>query len=118
MAKLKAEAAGKTSASKILADYGNHSFMTAYRTGDGEAEVHEKTVDHFVVQVGEAQLQVGGTVVEPKTTGPGEIRGKAIQGGEIINMKPGDIIHIPANTPHQVLIKKGEFLYSVIKVKQ
>jgi quercetin dioxygenase-like cupin family protein len=32
-------------------------------------------------------------------------------------MKVGDVVHIPANTPHQLLVKK-EFLYFVVKVDQ
>jgi quercetin dioxygenase-like cupin family protein len=34
-----------------------------------------------------------------------------------VSLKLGDIVHIPANTPHQLLVKKN-FTYFVIKVKQ
>ena len=110
--------AGK-SAAEPLADWGNHLAMVSYREADGEAEVHEKVVDIFVAQAGAATVVVGGKTVEPRNTGAGEIRGKTIQGGVRQKMAPGDVVHIPQNTPHQVLVEKGKsFTYFVIKVNQ
>jgi mannose-6-phosphate isomerase-like protein (cupin superfamily) len=109
----------KKSASESLAKWDNHWTMIAHREGDGEAEVHEKVVDFFIPQEGEATLVVGGAVVEPRNTGPGEVRGKSIQGGATQKIKPGDIIHIPKNTPHQVLMGGAkQFTYFVIKVQE
>ena len=51
----------------------------AHREGSGEAELHETQADVFVVQSGEATLVIGGTVVDPKTTVPNEIRGPSIK---------------------------------------
>ena len=100
-----------------LAAFGNHSTLVGHRAGDGESELHETQADFFVVQSGEATLVVGGEVVEGKTTAPGEIRGTAIKGGERKPLVPGDIVHIPAKVPHQVLVAAGkEFTYFVIKV--
>jgi mannose-6-phosphate isomerase-like protein (cupin superfamily) len=104
-------------ASEPLGSWGNHSSALTVRRNNGEAELHEKVVDYFFAQSGEATLIVGGKVIEPRTTGPGEIRGKGIEGGEKHPLKPGDIVHIPANTPHQVLVAK-EFVYYMIKVQQ
>jgi hypothetical protein len=76
----------KMSAQKIatqsLAGYGNHSFLIAHREGDGEAEWHETQNDVMVIESGEATLVVGGTVMDPRTTAPHEIRGPSIRGGE------------------------------------
>jgi mannose-6-phosphate isomerase-like protein (cupin superfamily) len=100
-----------------LAAFGNHSTLVAHREADGESELHESQADFFVVQSGEATLVVGGEVVEGKTTAPGEIRGTSIKGGERKPLAPGDIVHIPAKMPHQVLVAAGkEFTYFVIKV--
>ncbi len=44
----------------------------------GVPEVHADWADHFVVTEGEATLIVGGTVTNPRQTGPGETRGTAI----------------------------------------
>ncbi len=57
-----------------VASWGNHSLLAIRRDGDGEAEVHDTQVDVIFVKSGEGTLILGGTVVEPRTTGPGEIR--------------------------------------------
>ena len=101
-----------------IASYPNHYALMAHREGDGEAELHEKMADLFVVQSGEGTLVVGGTVPGGKTTAPGEIRGPSIQGGEHKKLGPGDVVHIPANVPHQVLVAPGkQFTYFVMKVE-
>ena len=102
---------------KSLGTYGNHYMGISRREGDGSAEVHETQVDVWIVQAGEATLIVGGTMVQPKTVKPHEIRGPSIDGGEIKQLTPGDIIHIPAKVPHQLKIAPGKtFTYLVIKV--
>ncbi len=107
----------KKSASEPLGNFGNHSFSLAYRESDGEAEVHEGWNDIFVAESGTATLVVGGEVVGARTTGPGEIRGTSITGGTKVTLSPGDIVHIPANTPHQMLLgPNGKFAYFVMKM--
>ena len=103
-------------AAQQLGDWGSHTAMIGRRTGDGEAELHEGMVDFFVVESGEATLVVGGTIPNPRTTGPGEIRGPAVEGGERLPLRTGDIVRIPTKVPHQLLVAK-DFLYYVIKVK-
>jgi quercetin dioxygenase-like cupin family protein len=56
-------------------------------------------------------------VVSPHTEKPGEIRGSSIEGGDRHILGTGDIIHIPAGVPHQLLIDKQKpFTYFVVKV--
>ena len=95
--------------------WGNHSMLAIRRDGDGEAEVHDTQVDVVFVRSGEGTLILGGTVVEPRTTGPGEIRGKSITGGVSKKMAAGDVIHIPAKIPHQMLVPKT-LTFEVLKV--
>ena len=93
--------------------------LHAHREGPGEAELHETQADIFIVQSGEATLKVGGTVVSPKTTAPNEIRGPSISGGEEKKLGAGDVVHIPAKIPHQLLLDAGkQFTYAVVKVDQ
>src|SRR5437588_12341981 len=66
-------------ASQPLGNYGNHTLSIIHREGSGEAELHETQADLFVVQSGEATLVVGGSVVDPKTTAPNEVRGPSIK---------------------------------------
>ncbi len=103
-------------ASQPLANYGNHNATISHREGDGVAELHENQNDIFVVQTGEATLVIGGEIVDPKSTGPGEVRGPSIKNGTKKTLKPGDIVHIPVKTPHQLLVGK-EFTYFVVKVE-
>ena len=98
-----------------LAKFDNHTFSMSKREGDGEAEVHEKVADVFMGVSGEATLVVGGKVKSPRTTGPGEVRGPSIEGGEKHTLGVGDVVHIPANVPHQLLVSKT-YTYFVIKV--
>lgn len=107
-------------ATEQFGKFGKHSAMVAYREASGEAEVHEVVADIFIVEAGEATLVVGGKVLGGKTTGPGEIRGKSIEGGVKKKLLPGDVVNIPANLPHQVLLAPGAkpFTYMIVKIEK
>jgi len=108
----------KKVATEQLNSFGNHTTMIAHREGDGEAEIHDKMADLFVVQSGEATLVIGGTVPGAKVTAPGETRGPSISGGEKKKLGPGDVVHIPATVPHQMLVAPGkQVTYFVMKVE-
>ena len=98
-----------------VGNWGNHSLLAIRREADGEAEVHDTQVDVIFVKSGEGTLVLGGTVVEPRTTAPGETRGKSIKGGVSKKMAAGDVIHIPAKIPHQMLVPKA-LSFEVVKV--
>jgi mannose-6-phosphate isomerase-like protein (cupin superfamily) len=105
-------------ATQQLTDFGTHLTMMAHRQTDGEAEIHEGVSDVFYVISGEGTLVVGGKVIGAKSTGPGELRGTSIQGGVPKKLAAGDIVNIPAKTPHQTLVKAGQKItYFVVKVK-
>jgi mannose-6-phosphate isomerase-like protein (cupin superfamily) len=103
--------------SKQLAKFANHYTMLAHREGKGSAEVHETEADVFIVEAGTAKLTYGGKVVNPKITAPHEIRGSSIAGGTEKTLNVGDIVHIPAKTPHQLTVSGGSFSYFVLKVQ-
>src|SRR6185436_18586757 len=98
-----------------VANWGNHALLAIRREGDGEAEIHETQVDVIFVKSGEGTLILGGTMVEPRTSAPGEIRAKSIKGGVSKKMAAGDVIHIPAKIPHQMLVPKS-LTIEVVKV--
>jgi mannose-6-phosphate isomerase-like protein (cupin superfamily) len=115
--KLAAKMNEKKLASEQLATFGNHLTMIAHREADGEAEVHDTQADFFVVQSGAATLLLGGEVVGGRTTAPGETRAPSIKGGSKHAISTGDVVHIPAKIPHQLLLPAGKkFDYFVIKV--
>jgi mannose-6-phosphate isomerase-like protein (cupin superfamily) len=117
--KLEAKAAGTGLASETVKKYATDYSMLAYRSKSGQAEQHEKFADFYVVLTGEATLVSGGQMVNGKTTEPGELRGDSIQGGKETKLVKGDIIHIPANIPHQLVLAKGAtFQYFIVKVQE
>jgi mannose-6-phosphate isomerase-like protein (cupin superfamily) len=104
-------------ASKDLQRYGNHYTMLAYRSETGSSEIHEHEADILIVEDGDASIVTGGKMIGGHLQKPGEIRGRSIEGGEKRPLKTGDIIHIPAGMPHQILISRGKpITYFVVKV--
>jgi len=98
-----------------VATWGNHGLLIVRREGDGAVEVHETQVDVITVVSGEGTLVVGGTLADGKTTPPNEIRGKSLNGGVRHPMAVGDVFHIPAKIPHQMLVPKS-MIIQVVKV--
>jgi mannose-6-phosphate isomerase-like protein (cupin superfamily) len=99
-----------------VANWGNHALLLVRREGDGEAEIHETQVDVITVVSGEGTLIVGGKAVDAHPTTAGEIRGKSITGGTSHPMATGDVFHIPAKVPHQMLVPKS-LVIEVVKVE-
>jgi mannose-6-phosphate isomerase-like protein (cupin superfamily) len=119
MEALKAKAAATGGAADTLATYNNHHTMLSYRTKDGTAEIHARYADMFYIVRGKATLITEGTLEGGHEESPGEVRGRNVAGGKTTMLGEGDIVHIPAGTPHQLLIAPGEeLLYYVIKIKE
>lgn len=95
----------------------NYQFHAARKTASGEAEVHLHETDIFHIAEGAATLVTGGTVVDPRTTAPGEIRGTSISNGEKTRLTKGDVVIIPKGVPHWLTEVEGTFLYHVVKVR-
>jgi quercetin dioxygenase-like cupin family protein len=79
---------------------GAFQILTSHRIEPGLVEVHAHYGDIMYVVEGSATVVTGGTVVDGKTTAPGEIRGKSIAGGNTNHLVPGDVLVIQAGTPH------------------
>jgi mannose-6-phosphate isomerase-like protein (cupin superfamily) len=82
----------------ILNDHG--LIILAQRRGAGEVELHEKTNHVFIIVEGEAEFVVGGTMVDAKQTAPDQRRAPSSRGGQTYHLTKGDVITIPAKTPH------------------
>jgi mannose-6-phosphate isomerase-like protein (cupin superfamily) len=112
-------AKGEGSASETLEKYPHHYTMLAFRTRNGGGEVHQNFADIFYILDGHATVLTGGEVVESKTSAPGEIRGASVKAGERQEVRAGDVVHIPAGTPHQMLVADGDSVtYFVVKVEE
>lgn len=113
------QAKAKGSGGAVLGSYGSHAIQLSARTASGGAEVHAHFDDVMLVTEGSATLVTGGTVVDGHTNSEGETRGTSIKDGVSQTISVGDVIHVPAGTPHQLLITPGTTYSSlVIKVKE
>lgn len=90
---------------------------TSRRLQAGEAEVHTLDTDVFYVLAGSATLVTGGMMVGGREVGPYEFRGSAIEGGQEQRITPGDVVVIPAGTPHWFKAVNGPVTYYTVKAR-
>jgi mannose-6-phosphate isomerase-like protein (cupin superfamily) len=74
--------------------------VLAQRREAGAVEYHDHTNHVFIVVEGEATLVVGGTMVDAKRTAADQMRAPSLDGGTTYHLSKGDVITIPAKTPH------------------
>jgi mannose-6-phosphate isomerase-like protein (cupin superfamily) len=74
--------------------------VLAQRREAGEVEYHDRTNHVFIMVEGEATLVVGGTMVNSRRTAPDQMRAPSADGGTSYHLNKGDVITIPAKTPH------------------
>jgi quercetin dioxygenase-like cupin family protein len=114
----KAKQSESGSAGMTLKKYPGHYTMITARTKSGGAEVHAHFSDFLIVVDGEGTELTGGTVIEPKEGADGETRGLRLEGATTHTLHKGDVIHIPAGTPHQAIEAPGQTItIFVIKVE-
>ena len=74
--------------------------VLANRREAGTVEYHEHTNHIFIMVDGEATFVTGGTMIGAKRTKPDQMTATSIEGGETFHLSKGDVITIPAKTPH------------------
>jgi mannose-6-phosphate isomerase-like protein (cupin superfamily) len=99
-----------------LATAAEYRVLGIRRGASGEAELHEKEIDIWYVLEGGGTLMTGGTLTDPKTTAPGEVRGSGIKGGETRAVGKGDVVTIAAGIPHWMSKLDAPMQYLVVKV--
>ncbi|HEX4277070.1 MAG TPA: cupin domain-containing protein [Bryobacteraceae bacterium] len=93
----------------------DYTVSGARRAKAGQVEVHEKETDIFYVTDGEATFVTGGTMIGGKLTKTGQWLGTEIQGGETHHLSKGDVIVIPAGTPHWFKEVPNSMSYLLVK---
>ena len=83
---------------QIIGDPG--FIVLANRAMQRGAEMHDKTNHVFIIVDGQATFVTGGKLIKPSVISPGQTRADGIEGGESHHLSTGDVITIPANTPH------------------
>ena len=102
----------------VLFDASNKYMVhTSHRDKAGIVEVHEQDADIIYVLEGSAVFVTGGEMVGGKVIGPGEIRGTDVKGGETRTISKGDVIIVPAGTPHWFKEVPGPLNYYVVKAR-
>jgi len=99
-----------------LATAPDYSVSGSHRDKAGQVEVHDKETDVLYVIAGEATFVTGGTMMGGKVTKPGQWLGADIQGGESHHLTKGDVIVVPAGTPHWFKEVPKSISYYVVKV--
>jgi glc operon protein GlcG len=107
-------------AGRPLIENGSFKVHASRREKPGQAEVHADETDIIYVLQGTATVVTGGQVVGGRQTAPGETRGDSISGGETRSLRQGDVVIVPAGTPHwfKDVGTSAPFLYYVVKVIQ
>lgn len=78
----------------------NGMVVLANRAVQRGAEMHDKTTHLFIIVDGEGTFVTGGKLINPKVISAGQTRADSIEGGESHHLTKGDVITVPANTPH------------------
>ena len=107
---------GNGSASEVIKEYPHYSILLSFIGRSGDAEVHHAYSCMFQILAGTAKLVTGGSVVRPRTAGPGEIVGGSIEGGATRELRQGEVAHVSAGVAHQFLIA-GEKSITCLVVK-
>ncbi len=105
---------GSGSATDSIKEYPRHSAMLSFCGRSSEAEINERFAKIFYVLDGTATLVSGGTLSGPAPTSAGEIYGTCIEGGVRHQLRAGDVAHIPAGQPHQILLTGGKTLTCLV----
>lgn len=111
--------AGEGFATETVKAYPGHSATLTVRLRNGPAE----QLDHFALVLtaleGRAALVTGGLLEKEKRTPPGERTGTTITGGSSTELRPGDVVHVAAGIPHQLLVPADKpFSYLSWKVRE
>ncbi len=93
----------------------DYMVQCSHRSGPGVVEIHTKETDIFYVLDGAATFVTGGKATGVTAADTPQPRGKSIDGGEVHQLTKGDVVVVPAGTPHWFKEVPGEINYFVVK---
>ena len=106
-----------------LGDGPNLRVSGGFRTGPyapadyrPDVEIHANEADLFYVIEGRATQVLGGDIVGSRETGPGQIRGSKIDGGQTYQLGKGDVMWVPKGMPHWFPEIPEPLSYLLVKV--
>lgn len=101
----------------LFDDSDKYMVHASRREKPGLVEVHDDDADILYVLDGEATVVTGGRLLDGKMTASGEIRGSNLEGGDTRIVRKGDVMIIPAGTPHWFKAVTNPFTYYVVKAR-
>jgi len=108
----------QASASRPLVASGHYQILVSrVRNTVGVAEEHPGVTDLYYILSGHATLRLGGHLIAPHTVSPVEVQGTRSEGYHEIELRPGMIVTVPADTPHQIAAEGTEITMLVYKVQ-
>lgn len=117
--RLEAELGDQAMVFETIGNHDGHSMYLVLRGKTGTSERHTTESDYYIGVRGTATFQIGGEIIEPQQLPRKQIRGTGIEGGTIHKTGPGDIVHVPVDTPHHLIIDpETPYLYILIKLDE
>lgn len=117
--RLEAELGDKAMVFEIIGNHAGHSMYLVLRGKTGTSEIHLTESDYYIGQRGRATFVIGGELIDQELLPRKQIRGSDIKGGVSRSVGPGDIVHVPVNTPHHLIIDPEEpYMYLLIKLDE
>jgi len=112
------EVAAAFAAGAPLVENGSYKVHASRRDGAGEAEIHLNDTDVFYVLDGRATFVTGGALIDGHETGPAELRGSRIDGGNVRQLARGDVVVVPEGVPHWFKNVSAPVTYFVVKTSR
>lgn len=81
------------------------------------AEMHLEEDDIYIALSGEGTILLGGKLCDSTSPSPGQYRGSLLDGAERFTLAAGDVVIIPAGTPHMLDVRESNLIYVVVKIK-
>ena len=99
-----------------LYDAPDFTVQGGHREVPGQVEVHDKETDIIYILDGAATFVAGGKMIDGALSRPGQWLAKDISGGEERHLVKGDMVLVPAGTPHWFKSVSPQVTYYVVKV--
>ncbi len=77
-----------------------HHGAVEYRRSPAPASLHTRMAEFFYLVDGEADLILGGTLINPRCLNSSNLAGDGVEGGVTHHVKKGTYILVPENTVH------------------
>lgn len=117
--RLEKELGDKRLVFETIGNHEGHSLYLVLRGKTSDPEIHITESDYYIGVRGHTTFVIGGELLNPRELARKQIRGSSIKGGERRVIGPGDIVHVPPNTPHNTIIDPNEpYMYLLFKLDE